>query len=47
MNCSVFNTWTNKTVFTGSESDCLKYINGNNTYQCNYSKLKFVNNGLK
>ena len=42
MDCTVINTWTNKTVFSGTKQDCIKYLNGNNTYQLNYSKLKFV-----
>ena len=42
MDCTVINTWTNKVVFSGTKHDCIKYLNGNNTYQSNYSKLKFV-----
>lgn len=35
----VINTWTNKIVYKGSYDQCVKYIQGNNTYQMNYSKL--------
>lgn len=39
MDCSVFDNWSDKIVFSGSKQDCVKYLNGNNTYQANYSKL--------
>lgn len=42
MNNTIIDTWTNKVVFSGTKHDCIKYLNGNNTYQSNYSKLKFV-----
>lgn len=41
----VINTWdNNKIVFKGTYEACVKYINGNNVYQSNYSKLKLIFN---
>jgi hypothetical protein len=38
--CEVLNTWDNcKVVYKGNVTECEKYINGNNVYQSNYSKL--------
>ncbi len=38
---NVLDTWNrDKIVYTGSQSACEHYIRGNNTYQCNYSRLR-------
>lgn len=42
MDCTVINNWTDKVVFSGTKQECIKYLNGNNTYQSNYSKLKYT-----
>ena len=39
----IINTFdNNKIVFEGTIESCVKYINGNNVYQSNYSKLKLI-----
>lgn len=48
-NYIVVNTWNNnKTVYSGNLEQCIKYIQGNNIYQMNYSKLilKKIDMGL-
>jgi len=38
---NVLDSWNNdKIVYTGTLKQCINYINGNNDYQMNYSKLK-------
>lgn len=36
---AVVNTWNGRTEYRGTLDACLKYIQGNNVYQMNYSKL--------
>jgi hypothetical protein len=46
---NVINTWKNDSVvYKGNEEQCKNYINGNNVYQMNYSKLrlKTINNTI-
>lgn len=41
MNYKVINTWNeNKVVYKGTYDQCVHYLRGNNSYQCNYSKLR-------
>lgn len=35
----VKDNWKNKTVYSGARPECEKYVQGNNTYQLNYSRL--------
>lgn len=36
----VLDQWNNnKVVYSGSKEQCVKYIQSNNNYQCNYSQL--------
>lgn len=36
----VIDTWKQKSIFSGSKLECEKYVQGNNSYQMNYSKLR-------
>jgi hypothetical protein len=36
-----FDNWSKKEVYIGNNKDCLRFIQNNNIYQCNYSKLVY------